>query len=114
RARIHMRAAADPGTREDEHIVEVLDPLDPVELSRGEPDEVRQVPLGLRDLLIRPPWTGLHDSDPVALLSSAERRNAPTEPRADNHHVVVKARHQPPPPSGCQNRRSSDRYGRPS
>ena len=93
RARVDVRAAADAGAREDENVVEVLDPLDSVELQGGEPDEVRQVPLALRDLLVRPPRAGLHDTDPVALLGGPERGDAPTEPRADDHHVVVETRH---------------------
>ena len=107
RARIHMRAATDASTGEDQHIVEILDPLDPVELRCGEPDEVRQVPLGLRDVLVVPAPTGLHDTNPVALLRGTHRGDASTEPRADDHHVVVKARHQPSPPWSLPEPRST-------
>jgi len=92
-----VRAAADPGAGEDEHVVEVLDALDSVELHGGEPDELRQVPLGLRDLLILPAPTGLHDRDPVALLRGTKRGDAPTEPGTDDHHVVVELRHETSP-----------------
>ena len=37
---------------------------------------------------------GFHDADPVALLRGAERGDAPAEPRADDQHVVVEARHE--------------------
>ena len=94
RARIHMRAAADACAGEDEHVVEVLDPLDSVELRGGEPDEVREVPLGLRDVLVCPAPAGFHDADPVALLGGTKSGDASAEPRADDHHVVVEARHQ--------------------
>jgi hypothetical protein len=38
---VDMGAAAHARTAEDEHVVEILDPLDPVELCGGEPQEVR-------------------------------------------------------------------------
>jgi hypothetical protein len=94
RARIHVRAAADASAGQDEHVVEVLDPLDSVELRGGEPDEVRQVPLGLRDVFVFPAPAGFHDADPVALLGGTKSGDASAEPRADDHHVVVETRHQ--------------------
>ena len=45
RVGVDVRPAADARAGEDEHVVEVLDPLDPVQLCRGEPQEVRQIPL---------------------------------------------------------------------
>ena len=95
RVGVDVRSAADAGAGEDEHVIEVLDPLDPVQLRRGEPQEVRQMPLALRDVLVLPALAGLHDADPVALLRGTERGDASTEPRADDHHVVVEARHHP-------------------
>ena len=89
-----MRAAADTRAGEDQHVVEVLDPLDAVQLRRREPQEVRQVPLRLRDVLVLPAPAGFHDADPVALLRGTQRGDAAAEPRADDHHVVVEARHQ--------------------
>ena len=74
-----MRAAADAGTAQDQHVVEVLDPLDPVQLRAREPQEARQVPLGLRDVLVAPAPAGFHHADPVALLRSTERGNASAE-----------------------------------
>jgi hypothetical protein len=94
RVGIDVRAAAHACAAEDEHIVEILDPLDPVQLCRGEPQEARQIPLGLRNVLVLPTPAGLHDANPVALLRGTKRGNAPTEPRADDHYVVVEGRHQ--------------------
>ena len=91
---IDMRAATDACAGEDEHIVQGLDPLDPVQLGRGHPHEVRQVPLRLRYVFVPPAPAGLHDTNPVALLGGTECGNASTEPRADDHDVVVEARHQ--------------------
>ena len=93
---IDMRAAAHACAGEDEHVVQVLDPLDPVHLCRGQPQEVRQIPLGLRNVFVFPAPAGLHDADPVALLRGTERGNAATEARADDHHVVVEACHGSP------------------
>ena len=59
-----------PRTGEDEHIVQILDPLDPVQLRRGEPQEVRQMPLALRNVFVLPPLARVHDTDPIALLRS--------------------------------------------
>ncbi len=97
RVGVDVRSAADARAGEDEHVVEVLDPLDPVQLRRGEPQEVRQIPLGLRDVLVLPAPAGLHDTDPVALLRGPQRGDASAEPRADDHHVVVEARHEVSP-----------------
>ena len=97
RVAVDVRSAADACAAEDEHIVQVLDPLDPVQLRRGEPQEVRQIPLGLRDVLVFPAPAGLHDADPVALLRGAQRGDAAAEARADDHHVVVEARHERSP-----------------
>ena len=100
RARVDVRAASDAGAREDENVVEVLDPLDSVELQGGEPDEVRQVPLACRDLLVGPPQASLHHTDGVALLGGAECGNAAAETRADDCDVVVEARHRCSPSWG--------------
>ena len=94
RVGVDMRAAADARAAQDEHVVEVLDPLDPVQLGGGKPQETRQVPLSLRDVLVAPASAGFHDADPVALLRRAERGDAAAEPRADDQHVVVEARHE--------------------
>ena len=94
RVGVDMRSAAHARAAEDEHIVEVLDPLDPVQLRRGEPQEARQMPLALRDVFVFPALAGLHDANPVALLRGAERGDASAEARADDHHVVVEARHE--------------------
>ena len=93
RVGIDMRTAAHARAGEDQHVVEVLDPLDPVELRRREPQEVGQVPLGLRDVLVLPAPAGLHDADAVALLRGTERGDASTEARADDQYVVIEARH---------------------
>src|ERR1700722_13709101 len=99
-----MRSAADPRTAEDEHVVEVLDPLNPVELCRGKPQEPRQVPLALRDLFVWPPLAGFHDTDPVTLLRGSESGNASTESRANDNDVVVEFRHEvfPSPTRGSR------------
>ena len=55
------------------------------------------MPLALRKVFVVPTLAGLHDTDAVALLGSAQRRNAPAEARADDQHVVVEARHEVPP-----------------
>jgi hypothetical protein len=49
------RPAADAGTAEDEDVIQVLDPLDRVQLCRGEPQEARQMPLALRQVFVPPP-----------------------------------------------------------
>jgi hypothetical protein len=94
RVGVDVGAAADACAAQDEHVVEVLDPLDPVQLRAGKPQEARQVPLGLRDVFVFPAPAGFHHADPVALLRGAERGDAPAEPRADDQHVVVEARHE--------------------
>ena len=91
RVRVDMRAAADACAGQDEHVIEILDPLDPVHLCCGEPEEVLQIPLGLRNVFVFPAPAGLHDADPVALLRRTERGNASAEAGADDHHVVVEA-----------------------
>ena len=93
RVGVDVRPTADTGTAEHEDVVQVLDPLDPVQLSRREPEETRQVPLALRQIVVAPPFAGLHDTDAVALLGSTERGHAPAEPRSDDHDVIVEARH---------------------
>jgi hypothetical protein len=65
---VDVRPATDTGPAEDQHIVEELDPLDPVELGFGKPEEAGKVPLALRQVVVVPAPTGLHDADPVALL----------------------------------------------
>jgi hypothetical protein len=92
-----MGSAAHSGAAEHEHVVEVLDPLDLVELRRGKPQEPRQVPLALGDVLVVPPPAGLHDADSITLLSGPERSDAATEPRADDEYVVVEASHRSSP-----------------
>jgi hypothetical protein len=77
---VDMRPAVHARTGEDEHIIQVLDPLDPVQLCRGEPQEVRQMPLALWNVFIFPPHARLHDSDPIALLRGTERGNLPPNP----------------------------------
>ena len=93
RVAVDMRAAADACAAEDEHIVQVLQPLNPVQLRGGEPQIVLQIPVGLRDVFVPPAPAGLHDADPVALLRGAQRGDAAAEPGADDHYVVVEARH---------------------
>jgi hypothetical protein len=68
RVGVDVRSAADARAAEDQHVVEVLDPLDPVQPRRGEPQEPWQMPLALRDVFVAPALAGLHDTDPVALL----------------------------------------------
>ena len=80
RVGVDVRAAAHARAREDEHVVEVLDPLDPVQLRRGQPQEVRQIPLGLRDVLVLPAPAGLHHADPVALLRGRSAATLPPNP----------------------------------
>ena len=55
------------------------------------------MPLALRNVVVVPALAGLHDADPVALLRGTERGDASAEPRADDHHVVVEARHEVSP-----------------
>ena len=93
RVRIDMRAAADTRATKDQHVVQRLDPLDPVQLCRGKPQEVRQIPLGPRNVFVLPTPAGLKDANPVALFRSTQRGDASTEPRADDQHVIVKSRH---------------------
>src|SRR5262249_55001619 len=57
------------------------------------PEEARQMPLALRNVLVLPPLPGLHDADPVALLRRTERGDTPPESGADDRYVVVEARH---------------------
>ncbi len=92
--RVYVRTAAHARPTQDQDIVEVLDPLNPVELRRWEPQELRQIPLRLRDVLVLPAPAGLHDADPVALLRRPQGGNAPAEARADDDDVVVEARHR--------------------
>src|SRR5262249_51741054 len=68
--------------------------LDPVELGCRHPEEARQVPLGLGNVLVLPPLAGLHDADPVALLGCPQRSDAAAEAGPNHEHVVVEARHQ--------------------
>jgi hypothetical protein len=75
-----MGAAADARAAQDEHVVEVLDPLDPVQLRAGEPQKTRQIPLDPGDVFVFPAPVGFHDADPVALLRGPQRGDASAEP----------------------------------
>jgi hypothetical protein len=93
-----MGSAADARSGQDQYVVEVLDPLDPVEVRRGEPQEPGQMPLALRNVRVVPSLAGLQHADPVALLRGTKRGNAAAEPGADDQHVVVEALHRDLPP----------------
>jgi hypothetical protein len=54
RVGVDVRTAADACAGQDEHIVEVLNPLETVELGRGKPQKVGQVPLRFRNVFILP------------------------------------------------------------
>jgi len=84
-----VRAAADPRAAQDEHVVEVLDPLDPVQLRARKPQEARQVPLGLRNVFVLPALAGFHDADPVALLRGPQRGDAPAERQLGNDRPLA-------------------------
>src|SRR6185436_17593936 len=60
---------------------------------RRKPQELGQVPLALREVFVVPAPARLHDADPVALLRSSERGDTSTEPRADDHDVVLEGAH---------------------
>ena len=91
---VDMRTTADARATEDEHIVQVFDPLNPVQLCRGEPQIVLQFPVGLRNVFVFPAPASLHDANPVALLSGTERGYASAEPGADDQNVVVEGGHE--------------------
>jgi hypothetical protein len=97
RVGIDVRAAAHARARQDEHVVQRFDSLDPVQLRRGQPQEMRQIPLRLRNIFVLPTPAGLHDANPIALLRGTECGDASPEPRADNQHVVVGSRHESAP-----------------
>ena len=52
------------------------------------------MPLALRNVLVFPPFAGLHDTDAIALLRGTEGGNAATETRADDDHVVIEPPHE--------------------
>ena len=64
-----MRTAAHARAAEDEDIVQVLDPLDPIHLCGGEPYVVLQIPAGFRNVFVFPTSAGLHDANPIAVCT---------------------------------------------
>jgi hypothetical protein len=67
-----------------------MDALDAVHAELRHPQELAQVPRGLREVLVGKASARLENSDAIALLGQPQRADAAPEPRADDQHVVVR------------------------
>src|SRR5690606_6415423 len=85
-------AAADPRAGQDHDVAQQVDALDAVHAQPGGPQVVLQVPGVLRQGLAREAAARLQDTDAVALLGQAQRRDRPAEAGADHDDVVVVGR----------------------
>ena len=90
RVGVVQRSAADAGACQDHHVAEQVDALNPVQAELRHPQELAQVPRGLRELVIGVAGAGLQDTDAVALLGQPQRGNTAPEPRTDDQNVIVR------------------------
>jgi hypothetical protein len=92
RVGIDQRAATDTRARQDQAVLEHVDPLDAVHPQRRREQELPGLPRRRRQVVVLEPGTGLQHADAVALLGEPQGGDAAPEPRADHQHVVVAAR----------------------
>ena len=89
RVGVDERAAADPGTGQDDDVLERMDPLDAVPVQPRHPQVAAQPPRGPREVFVAKAPAGLQHQHVIALLGQSKRRDAAAEAGAHDHHVVV-------------------------
>ncbi len=95
RVRVDERAAAHADARERRDVPQERHLEEAAEADAGEPQPLREVPVGLREVLGGEARPLLEHEDALALLREAQRRDAPAEAGADDREVRVEiARHR--------------------
>ena len=74
----------------DHDVAQQMDPLDAVHAELWRPQELTQVPRGLREVFVVEPPARFEHPDAVALLSEPKRGDTPPEPRTDDQNVIVR------------------------
>lgn len=90
RVRVVERTATDAGPGENEAVAQQVDALDAEETESGRPQELLEIPAGLREVRVGVATARLEDADLVALLDQSERGDTATESGTDDEDVVLR------------------------
>ena len=89
RVGVNQGPTAHTSGRQDDYVVEQADALHAEAAQRWRPQEVADIPGGLRIGRGVEALAGLHHADPVSLLDQAQCADRSTEAGSDHHHVVI-------------------------
>ena len=90
RVGVVQRPAADACARENEAVAQQVHALNAEAPQLRSPEELLEIPTGLREIFVGIPSAGFDDADLVALLHETKRAHASAEPGSDDQYVVVR------------------------